>query len=670
MKILYRLYYFVRKLLFPGGFVLLFATTIHGQSLCENASPSGFEFDGPSSGCGPITIKVKNTSGLNNVQYHFYYNGESLNEVLNSGLLTSITSNPYFAEDENTIYTILQYGKDDNGNDFYSCKNVTVRANNKPVFSYSSCNGNRINVTIPLLPQNNFDSYQIDWGDGTLDFGSSLPLEKSHSFNDQQSERPITVKGLFSDNSVNCATEVVVNVEMTEGGNYPNIDSLYLIEDEQKIELVFDGLDTDHRIFRRVPPNSYNNNQAETTIVPGISALEYQNVDTQMCFATFRNSGGCFESSGEVCTTPLEFMEITRDAAVLNWVLHPTGLNTLFGSNGETQNVTYNLLREENGVVSKIENILPPFSDDIECTKNYCYQLETIVSGIPKFGASIGYSSVSISNKICTDLDEIKPPAITDLYITHNDDESKSIYFNDNSVWPIEREKYMLVKSGERIALDSISTDQNIFSVVNDENCFSVFFRDQCHNLSENSPEVCIVELSANGEALNWTNNSPFAKEEVVGYSLFSQNEQTLNLELINSFPSGKYEHSPNLEMFENSAAYKLKVISQSGLESFSNQVSIPISTNLYFPTAFSPNGDQINDTFEIKGNLSSLSSFELFIYDRLAHEVFRSTDPEDIWDGTFNGSPLPSGTYQYTLKATNKQNEKIHKHGYMVLLR
>lgn len=676
MKLIFRLYYLTLKLLYRIGLLCLVLFQAEAQNLCNSESnpnliPDGFEIEEGNIGCHPFKVSVKNKlNDARDVQYVYYYSGQSASELKNLNPTTDL-SNIYFVEsgEKYSDYTILQFGKDENGKDFYSCKNVAVRLSNEPKFSYTSCNGNRINITIPLSKENTFDKYQIDWGDGIKEEVINIPSDISRSFNDQRLERTISVEGLFINNTADCNSKVSLNVPMTDGGNYPNIDTLFLNNNKESIEIIFDGLDKDHRLFKREPPNPYNNNQEETTISPGSSILLNQG-DSQFCFATFRNSGGCFESSGEVCTTILEFLEVERNYAIISWPTHPTGLNTLFGSNGETQSVNYSLIKEENGIVSRIENVLSPFTDTIECSQNFCYQIETEVSGLPKFGASIGYSSVSISNKICTNTDKIKPQALTDLYITYKDDESKSIYFNDDSSWPIERVKYFLSNGAESLTLDSLSKDESIFNILNEESCFSVFFNDECDNRSEQSPEVCAIELKTTDGFLEWTSNNPFAKGEVARYTLYGQNEKTQQFEIITSFSNETNSYSPNLDLFENAATYKLLATSKTGLESFSNFVSIPKSINLNVPNAFSPNGDQLNDTFEIKGNLNTLQKYELMIFDRLSHEVFRTSNPEEFWDGTYLGEPIPSGIYLYNLKAINKQNEEIHRHGYILLLR
>ena len=64
----------------------------------------------------------------------------------------------------------------------------------------------------------------------------------------------------------------------------------------------------------------------------------------------------------------------------------------------------------------------------------------------------------------------------------------------------------------------------------------------------------------------------------------------------------------------------------------------------LYFPNAFSPNGDGTNDFFDIDG--SFVSEFELKIFNRWGEKVFESDDLRNSWDGFFNGQECPVDGY------------------------
>ena len=89
---------------------------------------------------------------------------------------------------------------------------------------------------------------------------------------------------------------------------------------------------------------------------------------------------------------------------------------------------------------------------------------------------------------------------------------------------------------------------------------------------------------------------------------------------------------------------------------------------NLLLPSAFSPNGDGLNDIYRISNTfiIESMESFE--ILDRWGTRVFLTTDVNDGWDGNFNGTPVNSGHYVYKVNYTCQSAEYSKLSGFTVL--
>ncbi len=95
--------------------------------------------------------------------------------------------------------------------------------------------------------------------------------------------------------------------------------------------------------------------------------------------------------------------------------------------------------------------------------------------------------------------------------------------------------------------------------------------------------------------------------------------------------------------------------------------VDIPCK-DFFVPNVFSPNGDNVNETFLIK--VIYMSSYEIWIYNRWGKQVFHSQNPDNPWTGDISGSPASQGVYYYIIKATCETGNSFEKHGFLTLIR
>lgn len=81
------------------------------------------------------------------------------------------------------------------------------------------------------------------------------------------------------------------------------------------------------------------------------------------------------------------------------------------------------------------------------------------------------------------------------------------------------------------------------------------------------------------------------------------------------------------------------------------------------YPNYFTPNGDGINDFWNIK-DLTSDSSAFISIFDRYGKLLKRFSPMNDNWDGRLNGIDLPSSDYWFTVQFTyNGVNKEFKSH-------
>lgn len=105
------------------------------------------------------------------------------------------------------------------------------------------------------------------------------------------------------------------------------------------------------------------------------------------------------------------------------------------------------------------------------------------------------------------------------------------------------------------------------------------------------------------------------------------------------------------------------------------NQTQVIIISDIFVPTAFSPNGDSVNDIFYIVGSKSVRMIKEMIIYDRWGELIFRDTnfmtaDASHGWDGNYRGKTLNPDIFTYKIIAEMKNGEVNDFSGAFTLLR
>ena len=82
----------------------------------------------------------------------------------------------------------------------------------------------------------------------------------------------------------------------------------------------------------------------------------------------------------------------------------------------------------------------------------------------------------------------------------------------------------------------------------------------------------------------------------------------------------------------------------------------------LSYPKFFTPNGDNYNDTWQIKNlDKKGLENSKINIFDRFGKLIKQITADGIGWNGTYNGNQLASTDYWFVLELTNGKTVKGH---------
>jgi gliding motility-associated-like protein len=87
----------------------------------------------------------------------------------------------------------------------------------------------------------------------------------------------------------------------------------------------------------------------------------------------------------------------------------------------------------------------------------------------------------------------------------------------------------------------------------------------------------------------------------------------------------------------------------------------------IYVPTAFTPNGDGLNDQLTIFGIFSEL---DFSVYTPSGILLFRNSGNADYWDGTSDGKDVPEGSYYWHAIFNDRNNVQRSKNGLVTIIR
>jgi gliding motility-associated-like protein len=114
---------------------------------------------------------------------------------------------------------------------------------------------------------------------------------------------------------------------------------------------------------------------------------------------------------------------------------------------------------------------------------------------------------------------------------------------------------------------------------------------------------------------------------------------------------------------------YTLKVTNSQGCIATDDVVINVVPYCVKPMEAFTPNGDGINDLWLIT-NGNCLVSAKAQVFNRYGAKVFESNDYKNTWNGTYEGKPLPDGTYYYVISYKLVNGRLVYLKGNLTILR
>ena len=600
----------------------------------------------PFEGCGTLTATIKNNlPSATSVGYNTNYDLKS-----QPNNLANVTSATYNAPG---TYTILQVGSLQSTG-FTLCKQVKVYEN-KAINAKLEVFCSILKVTIEDdIVAKAYNTVEINWGDGqnnSIWKSGDGPMTRSYS----GAIPKISIQGKHGSN-VPCAGETKFLDPVAVENSIESIQIKRLeMQSDGKITMLYNGMEkvSTEVFYSEANGNYLTTGEVRNVAQPGSIVLDKglsAEKEYRLKLASEDNCGGK-KDSREVKTMVLEATSQEGEIA-LKWNRYLEG-NDFVG---------YQLFRDDVPIKSfpSIDDLT--FSDtDIDCNKTYKYQIVASTSLVNSFSAPKSEKMLS------TIPDRIKEASVT---VADNNLITADVILGEKGVTNsynlvIERAQH---GSGN---FTQVSTDQNQELHFEDNTvntgstsyCYRFKFENSCQLSTEFTEPVCSILLRQSPQELTWNDAVPFT-EGLDSYDVIQSESGVLTPMGLNTTYPIDLTNQPKTEF-----SFQIRAKSKSGsLLSFSNLIKYEQNVMLLIPDAFTPNGDNVNERFEIKGLF--INSFQISVFNRWGQVVFQSDDILQSWDGTINGANAPAGYYTYKTEISDIEDKPFVKEGTVLLIR
>jgi gliding motility-associated-like protein len=115
---------------------------------------------------------------------------------------------------------------------------------------------------------------------------------------------------------------------------------------------------------------------------------------------------------------------------------------------------------------------------------------------------------------------------------------------------------------------------------------------------------------------------------------------------------------------------YTLTVKNSDNCTSVDNATVTVIPDCMKIMNAFTPNGDGMNDNWLATNGTACTRKVSVTVYNRYGNVVYKNDNYQNDWNGTYNGKPVPDGTYYYMVTYTTVTDTQAMLKGDVTILR
>lgn len=542
---------------------------------------------------------------------------------------------------------------------------ITVEPNLEPSFELSSCNGSSVQVRIT---DKNYDQYFIDFDYASPAFTTDTAMASAPNLQGRRKYpdnvvRQIAVQGKDIQSARNCKIASKSFVPLT-ALPLANPEQLR-IADANTLELDFSPAgDVEYKLDIAVNNGdtyqAWKNIRSNTT-GPRTEVLgDLRNNDNYYCLRlrTFDPCTATAQNGGSICSIRLG-LSIGDDVNHVSWQTSTAGVSR------------YDVKRNENTAYKSLNGT--SLSDtDIICATDYCYT----VTGLYTNGAK------SISRQLCGRSKTARiPEAIRDVAAetSVSGEKVNLTWVQPGGFQPKAYVVYRALPGGtqnpagivaEPVFEDELATEGSFPA-------YRIDYQDVCDKTSNPGTSILPLRLTAelltdNRITLRWNKyrgyRNGILRDTIVQ---FNQNGAVLRkFATTDSTITDSFADTVN-----QIVSYRLITTAMDpGLpKSFSNVVTVEREARLFFPTAFTPDGNNLNERFRLYGQFARRIRIQIF--DRWGTLLFQadsqSPDGRRDWDGTGPGGvPVPQSVYVWKALVTDFSGKDFLRTGSVALIR
>jgi len=513
---------------------------------------------------------------------------------------------------------------------------ITVDQNIQPAFDIFTCANSKASINIT---DKNYDQYVIDFNnDGTPETIIPFSNNQTASFTyPAPGGYVMNVRGRDLNTADNCAAKTQ-NFNALAVLPATTINTLTAI-DATSIKLDFTPLPN---ILHKMEIATNNSSTFQLLQnVYGINTITVANLKTDDNYYCFRLSSydpctGTNTYSNTICSQNFD-LTLLNGSNKLDWLTSTTGITSVE-------------VRRNKSSYTIIPGAPLTFTDvDVTCGINYCYQVISNYAG--------GRKSFSLE-KCGTTFKTTTPTAIDNASAVVNSAGTVAdlTWLQDPA---FKASQYNIFKSltdpFSQVGVTTTPKYTDQFYSTEGNFCYRINYEDECKNKSLEGALICPLRLtgtldSKNAITLTW-NSYVGWKAGVKNYTVEKYN---INGSLIKTFTVTDTTFiDDQADPTNQVVSYAVKANpNTAGLViSVSNPARFTKEANLYAPTAFTPNGDGLNDTFTVAGQY--IVKMELLVFDRWGALVY-ATEKNEPWNGTKEGKPLTEGAYVWKVNITD----------------